>query len=388
MSGRAFVNYRRDDEPAFAGRIYDRLEAELGADRLFMDVEGHIKGGDDFVDVLKGQVAQCDLLLAIIGPRWLEVADKAGRRRLDDPQDWVRVEIVGAFQTSKRVIPVLVGGATMPRAEDLPVDLSPLARRQAIRITQERFKADVQGLVSHVRLVLEEAERDRRARSKAERAEAERVQAELKLGLAEAAAVARASEPDVTLRRRAGRRPKPHLQQESQTVWPARISTLIERLSAGDVRGDSPPIHAVTQGDALHINSIRVARFAALALFALVLFDEIYYAYRGVIFDDYRFYLFHAANVLSPLAATWAGGKLARDKWSGLLLGSGLVIALAVYAVGLIAQITEPGLFGSGTGVLSSNTTFLLLLLRELALAPWLALLVLAVWLVGLRSRR
>ena len=342
-----------------------------------MDVEGHIEAGDDFVEVLKGQVAQCDLLLAIIGPRWLEVADGAGRRRLDDPQDWVRVEIVGALQTGKRVIPVLVGGANMPQAEDLPSDLNPLARRHAIRITQERFKVDVQGLVSRVRLVLEEAERDRQARSKADRAEAERVQAELKLALAEAAAVARASEPDVTLRRRAGRRPKPHLQQESQTGWPARISTLIERLSAGNVRGDSPPIHAVTQGDSLHVNSIRVARVAALAQCALALFDQLYYSYRGIVFDNYTMYLFYAALSLPPLAAAWIGGKLARDRWSGLILAAGLLIAFALYAILLVASIADPGL-DTGMRVLIFN----------FAMVPGLALLVLVVWLVGLRSRR
>src|SRR5262245_41860526 len=135
MAGRIFLNYRRGDDPGNTGRLYDRLEPEFGAGQLFMDVEGHIRGGDDFVEVLKAQVAQCDVLRAVIGPRWLEEKDEQGRRRLDNSEDWVRVEIVGALEIGKRVIPVLVGGANIPRAEDLPEPLKPLARRHAIRIT-------------------------------------------------------------------------------------------------------------------------------------------------------------------------------------------------------------------------------------------------------------
>lgn len=171
MTGKIFVNYRRGDDPGNTGRLYDRLEPEFGRDRLFMDVEGHIRGGDDFVDVLKAQVAQCDVLLAVIGPRWLTIADEQGRRRLDNPDDWVRVEIASAIVGAKRVIPVLVGGADIPRAEYLPDDLKPLARRQVIRITLERFNADAQGLVSQIKVVIAEAETGRHAATEAERAE-------------------------------------------------------------------------------------------------------------------------------------------------------------------------------------------------------------------------
>lgn len=177
MTGKIFINYRRGDDPGTTGRLYDRLEAEFSPGQLFMDVEGHIRGGDDFVEVLRAQVAQCDVLLAIIGPRWLEIADEQGRRRLDNPADWVRVEIAGALAGGKRVIPVLVGGADIPRAEDLPDDLKPLARRQVIRITPERFKADAQGLVNQIKGALAEAEARRHAETEADRAalaEAER----------------------------------------------------------------------------------------------------------------------------------------------------------------------------------------------------------------------
>ncbi|MGO9484185.1 MAG: hypothetical protein ACLPX9_06340, partial [Rhodomicrobium sp.] len=69
-SGKIFINYRRGDDPGFTTALYMRLEEEFGKDRLFMDVEGGIKPGDDFVEVLGAQVAQCDVLLAIVGPRW------------------------------------------------------------------------------------------------------------------------------------------------------------------------------------------------------------------------------------------------------------------------------------------------------------------------------
>jgi WD40 repeat protein len=156
LSGKVFINYRRDDDQGNAGRLYDRLEAELGGGRLFMDVEGHIKGGEDFVDVLIAHVAACDVLLAIIGPRWLTIADEDGRRRLDNPDDWVRIEIAGALEAGKRVMPVLVGGAEMPRAEDLPEPLKPLARRQAVRVAPERFRSDALSLVRQVKMALAE----------------------------------------------------------------------------------------------------------------------------------------------------------------------------------------------------------------------------------------
>jgi len=169
MSGKIFLNYRRGDDPGSTGRLYDRLEGEFEPGQLFMDVEGHIRGGDDFVDVLKAHVAQCDILLAVIGPRWLDINDEYGRRRLDSPEDWVRIEIASALESGKRVIPVLIGDARIPRADDLPDALKPLARRQIIRITLERFKTDTQGLVSQIKLALAELERTRSAAAAAAR---------------------------------------------------------------------------------------------------------------------------------------------------------------------------------------------------------------------------
>jgi hypothetical protein len=83
--GKIFLNYRRGDDAGTVDRLFDRLEQAFGRDRIFMDVEGHIRAGDDYVDVLRAQVAACDVLLAVIGPRWLAIADETARRRLDSP---------------------------------------------------------------------------------------------------------------------------------------------------------------------------------------------------------------------------------------------------------------------------------------------------------------
>lgn len=146
MAGKIFLNYRRGDTPGFALALYGRLEQSFRGDRLFMDVEGGIGAGRDFVRVLARQVEECDVLLALIGEGWLNATDETGRRRVDNPDDFVRTEIEAALrQPNKRVIPVLINKTEMPRAEDLPETLKPLARCNAVRLTQERFKADAKG---------------------------------------------------------------------------------------------------------------------------------------------------------------------------------------------------------------------------------------------------
>jgi hypothetical protein len=132
MLGKIFISYRRGDDPGFALALFGRLEQSFPTERLFMDVEGGIKAGDDFVRVLEEQVSACDVLLALIGPKWLTAMDEMGRRRLDNPQDFVRIEIESALRLGKRVIPVLVHKAEMPRADALPEPLKPLAQRNAV----------------------------------------------------------------------------------------------------------------------------------------------------------------------------------------------------------------------------------------------------------------
>jgi hypothetical protein len=144
--GRVFICYRREDAGYPAGWLFDQVTARLGADRVFKDVDS-IEPGDDFAEMITEAVQSCGVLLAVIGGRWLAAAGQDGRR-LDDPGDFVRLEIEAALARGVRVIPVLVDGARMPRPDQLPASLAPLARRQAIELSHSRFSADLTGLLN------------------------------------------------------------------------------------------------------------------------------------------------------------------------------------------------------------------------------------------------
>src|SRR5688572_19627389 len=126
-----FISYRRDDSAGYAGRLYDRLVTHFGAERVFMDVEG-IEPGVDFVNAIEEAVGSCRVLIVIIGDEWISTTDIAGRRRLDDPNDFVRLETSAALKRGIRVVPVLVDGSAMPRVDQLPEELHALTRRQAV----------------------------------------------------------------------------------------------------------------------------------------------------------------------------------------------------------------------------------------------------------------
>jgi hypothetical protein len=138
---KVFISYRRDDAAGFSNAIHDRLIEHLPKDQVFMDVLG-IEPGADFVKKLESTVDNCDVLLALIGKRWAG-EDGTGRGRIHDPQDWVRVEIAAAIRRGVRVIPVLLDGASMPKAESLPEDLRPLVRMNATDVRSSRLNADV-----------------------------------------------------------------------------------------------------------------------------------------------------------------------------------------------------------------------------------------------------
>jgi hypothetical protein len=174
MTGKIFLSYRREDTAGFAQALFGRLEQSFPAESLFMDVAGGIGAGQDFVRVLEEQVSACDAMLVLIGPNWLTVRDGIIRRRLDNPRDFVRIEVEAALRLGKRVIPVLVQSAEMPRADALPEPLKALARRNAVGLTQERFKADAQGLIKALEDALREVEEARRAISEAAAAAEER----------------------------------------------------------------------------------------------------------------------------------------------------------------------------------------------------------------------
>ena len=175
MATRVFINYRRGDDPGFVQALFARLEQSFRSEDLFMDVD-HIAAGVDFVRALDEKVAQCDVMLAVIGKGWLDARDADGKRRLDDEQDFVRIEIESAIRRGKLIVPVLVGGATLPEAEDLPASLKPLVRFNAVRLTHERFRDDARGLVSGVQKALKEAADGRLAEEKRRRAQAQQSQ--------------------------------------------------------------------------------------------------------------------------------------------------------------------------------------------------------------------
>ena len=133
MAPKLFISYRRDDSAGYAGRVHDRLQREFGGNLLFMDVDS-IPLGTNFVKVLGEEVAKCDTLLAVIGPGWLDARDEKGNRRLENPDDFVRIEIGTALKRDIPVIPILPDGTRVPKADQLPDDLKELALRNGLNV--------------------------------------------------------------------------------------------------------------------------------------------------------------------------------------------------------------------------------------------------------------
>ena len=153
--GRIFISYRREDTDFPAGWLYERLADHFDGGQVFKDVDS-IQLGDDFVEVITRAVGSCDVLLALIGDEWLTLTDDHGRRRLDDPEDFVRLEIEAALTRNVRVIPILVDGARMPRADELPDSLARLVRRQALELSPARFDFDTGRLLKVLDMALAE----------------------------------------------------------------------------------------------------------------------------------------------------------------------------------------------------------------------------------------
>ncbi|MEM9446739.1 MAG: SUMF1/EgtB/PvdO family nonheme iron enzyme [Verrucomicrobiota bacterium] len=148
--GLIFISYRRSDSIAETGRIYDRLVAKFGRDRVFKDVDS-IPFGVNFAEYLDQAVSQCEVVLVAIGKTWLNVTDKDGVRRLDKPDDFVRIEVESALQRNIPVIPLLLQGASMPCRSQLPKSLQPLVRRNGIEVGYDpRFHNDMNRLVKNL----------------------------------------------------------------------------------------------------------------------------------------------------------------------------------------------------------------------------------------------
>jgi hypothetical protein len=146
-----FISYRREDSAGFAGRLCESLERRLGDGEVFRDADA-LEPGQDFVDAIAARLTQCKACIVLIGREWLDATDGSGRRRLEQDNDYVRLEIAGALaRTEVLVIPVLVEGVRMPSSEELPESIRPLSRRQAVSLRDETWDADVDRLVAAVR---------------------------------------------------------------------------------------------------------------------------------------------------------------------------------------------------------------------------------------------
>lgn len=162
--GGIFVSYRRSDSQGEAGRLFDDLAGVFGEQSVFMDVAA-IEAGRDFRKAIEKGVTSCGVLLVVMGPEWITAKNEEGGRRLDDPADFVRIETASALKRDIPVIPVLLRGARMPSAEQLPEDLRDLAYRNCVELTHARWKSDVHVLVEALHRVLGETGQARAAKA-------------------------------------------------------------------------------------------------------------------------------------------------------------------------------------------------------------------------------
>ena len=145
-----FISYRREDSAGHAGRLFDRLVSRFGRDRVFRDVD-NVKPGENFIETIRQTINTSEVLLVLIGPRWLKAADGEGRKRLEDPGDPVRIEIETGLELKKRVIPVLLPGAVMPSEKELPEALMQLSKFNAFEIREATFDQDVSSLIAQTK---------------------------------------------------------------------------------------------------------------------------------------------------------------------------------------------------------------------------------------------
>lgn len=158
-----FLSYRRADSSTVTGRIFDHLTTSLGEKRVFKDVDS-IALGMDFRLVIERAVGECMVMLAIMGDQWLDAKGQDGIRRLDDPDDFVRIELETALTRNIPVIPVLVGSQAMPSAEELPSQIRDLAFRNGLFVRPDPdFKNDLERLTSQIKTYLTPSDPPRRS---------------------------------------------------------------------------------------------------------------------------------------------------------------------------------------------------------------------------------
>ena len=149
VSKRVFISYRRDDTASAAGRLYDRMSQVLGKTNVFFDVST-IGGGADFIREIATQIGASNVALIFIGDKWMGMAQSTGKGRLWDSNDHVRAEVHAALCRSMLVLPILVGGARMPKLEELPEDIGAITTRNALPLRHESFDDDVENIVTAV----------------------------------------------------------------------------------------------------------------------------------------------------------------------------------------------------------------------------------------------
>ena len=157
-----FISYRRGDSAGHAGRLYDGLLSRFGEGNVFIDVDA-IAPGVDFVERIRDAVASCDVILVLIGEEWISMTGADGARRIDDPDDFVRLEINAALERGIPIIPVLVEGARMPGPHELPEDIGGLARQNAIELSDARWHYDVSRLIEAISRLKPDEQRSRPA---------------------------------------------------------------------------------------------------------------------------------------------------------------------------------------------------------------------------------
>jgi hypothetical protein len=142
-----FISYRRAAGAGYAGRIADALVEHFGEEKVFRDIDS-LEPGLDFAEAIERAIESSEVLIAVIGKNWLTATDAAGQKRLENPDDYVRTEIATALKRNIRVIPLLIQGAAMPSARELPDDLAPLSRRNAFEIHDSSWRDDIRRLVT------------------------------------------------------------------------------------------------------------------------------------------------------------------------------------------------------------------------------------------------
>lgn len=155
-----FISYRRKDSQAEARRLYDQLIKVYKPDEIFFD-HLTITPGADFEQAIEAALAKCNVMIAVINKGWLKAADEAGRRRIDQPKDFVRREILHALENGITLIPVLIGETDMPKEDDLPTELQRLSKRQAAVLREKQFNTDVKRLIAAIKKYVPASARER-----------------------------------------------------------------------------------------------------------------------------------------------------------------------------------------------------------------------------------